>query len=61
MTQLWMREDLYNAVKEYYQSAKQSGSFTKLDKESQRYVTKTLEDFETSGMKLPKNKRTKLI
>ena len=60
-TDLWMREDLYKAFKSYVTTAKQDKSFNKLSKEAQRYVNKTLEDFETQGMKLPADKRAKLI
>ena len=56
-----MREDLYNAVKDYKKNADQDKSFEKLDKESQRYVTKMIEDFETGGMKLPIEKRKQLM
>lgn len=56
-----MREDLYKAIKDYKTSADKDGTFEKLDKESQRYILKTLDDFETSGMNLPKEKRMKLI
>lgn len=48
-----MREDLYNVVKTYVANAKQDKSFYSLSPETQRYVTKTLEDFEINGMKLP--------
>lgn len=56
-----MREDLYNAVKEYKKIADQEKTFEKLDKESQRYVTKMIEDFETGGMKLTLEKRKQLM
>lgn len=56
-----MREDLYKAVLDYKKRADADGSFTKLDKESQRYVTKTIEDFVSSGLKLPLEKREKLM
>ena len=61
MTDLWMRDDLYKAVKDYKKNADENGSFKKLDHESQRYVEKMLEDFETGGMKLPLDKRQHLI
>lgn len=61
MTDLWMREDFYNCVKEYKKLADQTGTYKKLDKESQRYVDKMLEDFETGGLKLPLEKRQHLI
>lgn len=56
-----MREDLYKAFKSYVSTAKQDKTFNKLSKEAQRYVNKTLEDFETQGMKLSADKRNKLI
>ena len=56
-TDLWMREDLYKAFKSYVSTAKQDKTFNKLSKEAQRYVNKTLEDFETQGMKLSADKR----
>lgn len=56
-----MREDLYNAVLDYKKNADKDGTFAKLDKESQRYVTKTIEDFVSSGLKLPLEKRQKLM
>jgi hypothetical protein len=34
MTDLWMREDFYNTVKEYKKLADSNGSFKKLDHES---------------------------
>lgn len=45
-TDLWMNVDLYNIVKQYKDNADKDKSFERLDKESQRYVIKTLEDFE---------------
>ena len=56
-----MREDLYHVFKSYVETAKGDQSFSKLDKEAQRYINKTLEDFETQGMKLPKEQRSELI
>lgn len=56
-----MREDLYNAVKEYKKTADKDKAFEKLDKESQRYVTKMIEDFDSGGMKLPLEKRKQLM
>ena len=56
-----MRQDLYNAIIDYKKNAEKDGSFKLLDSESQRYITKTIEDFETSGLKLPLEKRTRLI
>ena len=61
MTDLWMREDLYNVVKEYKKIADETGTFKKLDHESQRYVEKMLEDFETGGMKLAPEQRQHLV
>ena len=58
---LWSREDLYGMLKKYKENADKDGSFKKLDKESQRYVTKTIKDFEDSGLKLPAEERKKLI
>jgi Zn-dependent oligopeptidase len=46
-TELWMRDDVYKMFKDYVVLAKKDKSFDKIDKEAQRYVTKTLEDFET--------------
>jgi len=60
-TDLWMREDLYLDIKEYHSNALADGSFKKLDAESQRFVGKVLEDFETNGMKLDKAGRAKVI
>jgi len=56
-----MREDLYKVFSAYVKSARADKTFQKLDKEAQRYVNKTLEDFETQGMKLPLEKRQELI
>ena len=41
-TDLWMREDLYQAFSNYVKSAKADKTFSKLNKETQRYVNKTL-------------------
>jgi metallopeptidase MepB len=60
MTDFWMREDLYKVIKEYHTNAVSDGSFKKLDKESQRFVNKLLEDFETNGMKLSLPDREKV-
>lgn len=46
-TDLWMREDLYKVFRSYVDKAKKDKSLNKLGKETQRYVNKTLEDFET--------------
>ena len=53
-TELWMREDLYHAVKDYKTAAVQNNKWDELDAESKRYVDKLLDDFETGGMKLNK-------
>lgn len=58
---MWMREDLYKVIKSYKDNADKDGSFKKLDKESQRYVNKTLQDFEDSGMKLSAEERKVLV
>lgn len=60
-SELWIREDLQKVIKDYKIAADKDGSFKKLDKESQRYVEKTLEDFESSGMNLPKEKKLKML
>lgn len=42
MTESMMRDDIYKCVKEYKANAVKDGSFKKLDKESQRYVDKSI-------------------
>jgi Zn-dependent oligopeptidase len=59
-TDIWMREDLYQAMLNYEKEAKKDGSFEELDFESKRYVEKTLLDFTRNGMSLPEKSRNKL-
>lgn len=47
-----MREDLYQCVKKYKERTNKDHGLKQLDKESQRYFKKVLEDFELGGMKL---------
>jgi Zn-dependent oligopeptidase len=56
-----MREDLFKVIQQYKTNADKDGSFKKLDKEAQRYVEKTLQDYHDSGMNLAPEERKKLI
>jgi len=51
-TDLWMREDLYAAVKAYDTEARKDGEYEKLDAASKRYLNHTLEGMEDTGHKL---------
>ena len=48
-----MREDLFNAIKQYNETATKNGSIKNLAKDERRYVKKVFEEFENGGMKLP--------
>jgi len=56
-----MRLDFYQAIKDYKERAERLGTFQKLDKESQRYVNKTLDKFVKNGVNLSGEKREKLV
>lgn len=60
-TDLWMKEDLYKAIKDYHTRAVSEKTWDKLDSESKRYVNKVLDDFETGGMKLNTEQRQHLV
>lgn len=60
-TSLWMKESLFHAVQDYKKAALADKTWEKLDHESQRYVDKVLNDFETGGMKLNEEGRKHLI
>lgn len=58
--QLSMRDDYYNAIKSFKETAEKSGEWQKLSKIDQRFVSHCMQDFELNGLNLPKETRIKL-
>lgn len=58
--QLSMRDDYYNAIKEFKDQAQKSGEWEKLSKVDKRFVEHCMQDFELNGLNLPKETRVKL-
>ena len=56
-----MRDDLYKVMKSYKDAADKDGSFQQLDSESKRYVEKTMEGMEETGLKLNKEQKLKYL
>lgn len=55
--ELSLNFEFYQAIKQYKTTSAESKEWETLDPESQRFVEKTLSDFERSGMKYPQEKR----
>lgn len=47
-----MRDDLYKVIRDYKTNADKDGSYAKLDKESKKYIDKTIEGMEETGTKM---------
>lgn len=60
-TDMWMREDLYDAFVDFKNQALKDGSYAQFDRETRRYINQTMYDFKRNGMGLPSNQRNKLI
>ena len=58
--ELWMRYDLYEAMKSYKDTAVANKEWDSLDAESQRYVDRILRDFNRNGMGFPQEKREQI-
>lgn len=55
-----MNYDFYKAIQDYKNTSVDSKEWESLDAESQRYVDKTLQDFERSGMMYSQEKREQI-
>lgn len=55
-----MRLDVYQALVEYREFAKENGEWNKLNAEQQRYVNKLILGRERDGLGLPEEKRNKV-
>lgn len=58
--QLGMRDDYYNAIKDFKDQAQKNGEWDKLSSIDQRFVIQCMQDFELNGLNLPKETRIKL-